>query len=108
MNTLLPRARDRASSPEAAAWLGRPEGVASPMTLAGLYAERNVRAPISSAEPPASVGLFHLLPEPLAFATGTRPELLIVDPVLSGALLVLAGWVADPAFVAAHWHSLTR
>jgi membrane-bound metal-dependent hydrolase YbcI (DUF457 family) len=49
---------------------------------------------------------FHLLPEPLAFTTGTRPELLIVDPVLSGALLVLAGWVADPAFVTAQWHSL--
>jgi membrane-bound metal-dependent hydrolase YbcI (DUF457 family) len=49
---------------------------------------------------------FHLLPEPLAFTTGTRPELLIVGPVLSGALLVLAGWVADPAFVTAQWHSL--
>jgi membrane-bound metal-dependent hydrolase YbcI (DUF457 family) len=49
---------------------------------------------------------FHLLPEPLAFTTGTRPELLIVDPVLSGALLVLAGWVADPAFVTAQWHLL--
>jgi hypothetical protein len=51
---------------------------------------------------------FHLLPQPLAFTTGTRPELLLVDPVLSGAPLVLAGWVADPAFVAAHWHSLTQ
>lgn len=30
---------------------------------------------------------------PLAFTTGTGPELLIVDPILSGALLVLAGWV---------------
>ena len=57
---------------------------------------------------PVSRHRFHLLPEPLAFTTGTRPELLIVDPVLSGALLVLAGWVADPTFVAAHWHSLTR
>jgi membrane-bound metal-dependent hydrolase YbcI (DUF457 family) len=57
---------------------------------------------------PVSRQRFHLLPEPLAFTTGTRPELLIVDPVLSGALLVLAGWVADPAFVAAHWHTLTR
>ena len=55
---------------------------------------------------PVSRHRFHLLPEPLAFTTGTRPELLIVDPVLSGALLVLAGWVADPAFVTAHWHSL--
>ena len=51
---------------------------------------------------------FHLLPEPLAFTTGTSPELLIVDPVLTGALLVLAGWVIDPAFVAAQWHALAR
>jgi membrane-bound metal-dependent hydrolase YbcI (DUF457 family) len=49
---------------------------------------------------------FHLLPEPLAFTTGTRPELLIVDPLLSGALLILAAAVADPALVAAQWHSL--
>jgi hypothetical protein len=48
-----------------------------------------------------------LLPEPLAFTTGTGPELLIVDPVLSAGLLVLAGWVADPGFVSAYWHSLT-
>jgi hypothetical protein len=57
---------------------------------------------------PVSRHRFRLLPEPLAFTTGTRPELLIVDAVLSGALLVLAGWAADPAFVAARWHSLTR
>jgi membrane-bound metal-dependent hydrolase YbcI (DUF457 family) len=57
---------------------------------------------------PVSRHRFHLLPEPLAFTTGTRPELLIVDPVLSGALLILAGWAADPAFVTAQWHSLTR
>jgi membrane-bound metal-dependent hydrolase YbcI (DUF457 family) len=49
---------------------------------------------------------FRLLPEPLAFTTGTRPEFLIIDPLLSGAVLVLAGWVADPAFVAAQWHAL--
>jgi hypothetical protein len=39
---------------------------------------------------------------------GTSPELLIVDPILTGALLVLAGWVVDPAFVAAQWHVLAR
>jgi hypothetical protein len=55
---------------------------------------------------PVSRQRFHLLPEPLAFTTGTRPELVIVDPVLSGALLILAGWVADPAFVTAQWHAL--
>jgi membrane-bound metal-dependent hydrolase YbcI (DUF457 family) len=55
---------------------------------------------------PVSRQRFHLLPEPLAFTTGTRPELLIVDPILSAALLVLAAVAADPAFVTAQWHSL--
>ena len=50
---------------------------------------------------------FHLLPEPLAFTTGTSPETLLVDPLLTGALLVLGGWVIDPAFVMAHWHTFT-
>jgi membrane-bound metal-dependent hydrolase YbcI (DUF457 family) len=57
---------------------------------------------------PFSKYRFHLLPEPFAFTTGTRPELLFVDPVLTGAIVILAGWVADPAFVAAHWHALVR
>ena len=55
---------------------------------------------------PLSQHRFHLLPEPLAFTTGTRPELLFVDPLLTVALVVLAGWVADPAFVTAQWHQL--
>jgi membrane-bound metal-dependent hydrolase YbcI (DUF457 family) len=55
---------------------------------------------------PVSRQRFHLLPEPLAFTTGTRPELLVVDPILSGALLVLAALAVDPAFVTAQWHSL--
>jgi membrane-bound metal-dependent hydrolase YbcI (DUF457 family) len=55
---------------------------------------------------PVSRQHFHLLPEPLAFTTGTRPELLIVDPILSGALLVLAALAVDPALVTAQWHSL--
>ena len=55
---------------------------------------------------PVSRQRFHLLPEPLAFTTGTRPELLIVDPILSGALLVLAALAVDPALVTAPWHSL--
>jgi membrane-bound metal-dependent hydrolase YbcI (DUF457 family) len=54
---------------------------------------------------PASRYRFHLLPEPLAFTTGTAPELLIVDPLLTFAIVVLAGWVTDPAFVQAQWHS---
>jgi hypothetical protein len=28
--------------------------------------------------------------------------------VLTGALLVLGGWVIDPGFVTAHWHSFTH
>jgi membrane-bound metal-dependent hydrolase YbcI (DUF457 family) len=56
---------------------------------------------------PAMKHRFHLLPEPFAFTTGTRPELLIVDPLLMGALLVLAAWAADPAFVASQWHAFT-
>jgi membrane-bound metal-dependent hydrolase YbcI (DUF457 family) len=55
---------------------------------------------------PALKHRFHLLPEPLAFTTGTRPELLIVDPLLMGALAILACWAADPAFVTAHWHAI--
>ncbi|MGH3273474.1 MAG: metal-dependent hydrolase [Streptosporangiaceae bacterium] len=49
---------------------------------------------------------FHLLPEPLAFTTGTRPELLIVDPLLTAALVILSLWAADPAFATAHFHAL--
>ncbi len=54
---------------------------------------------------PASKHRYHLLPEPLAFTTGTRPELLLVDPILSGTVLVLAAWAADPALVTAQWHA---
>ena len=43
---------------EAAAWLGRPDDSVPPMTLAELYARRNARAPISSAQPHAALGLY--------------------------------------------------
>ena len=46
---------------------------------------------------------FHLLPEPLAFTTGTLPELLIIDPILSAAVLALAAWIVDPAWLHAQW-----
>jgi membrane-bound metal-dependent hydrolase YbcI (DUF457 family) len=46
---------------------------------------------------------FHLLPEPFAFTTGTLPELLIIDPILSGAVLALAVWIIDPAWLRAQW-----
>jgi membrane-bound metal-dependent hydrolase YbcI (DUF457 family) len=49
---------------------------------------------------------FHLLPEPLAFTTGTLPELLIIDPVLSGAVLALAVWIVDPAWLRGQWGPL--
>jgi membrane-bound metal-dependent hydrolase YbcI (DUF457 family) len=57
---------------------------------------------------PVSKHRFHLLPEPLAFTTGTRPELLIVDPLLTIALFTLVGYTADPSFITAHTHSLAR
>jgi hypothetical protein len=43
---------------EAAGWLGRPDDSVPEMTLAELYARRNARAPISSAQPAAAVGLY--------------------------------------------------
>jgi len=55
---------------------------------------------------PLSTYRFHLLPEPFAFTTGTRPEILIIDPILTAALVVLAGWVIDPALVTSQWHAL--
>jgi membrane-bound metal-dependent hydrolase YbcI (DUF457 family) len=57
---------------------------------------------------PASKFRYHLLPEPLAFSTGTRPELLFVDPLLTVVLVALGLWVADPVFVSAHWHALVH
>jgi membrane-bound metal-dependent hydrolase YbcI (DUF457 family) len=53
---------------------------------------------------PASLHRFHLLPEPLAFTTGTDPELWVVDPILSGLTVVLAAFVAEPALIAAAFH----
>jgi membrane-bound metal-dependent hydrolase YbcI (DUF457 family) len=50
---------------------------------------------------PLSKHRFHLLPGPLQFTTGTGPELFGVDPVLTGMLLALGGWAADPRFLAA-------
>jgi len=43
---------------EAAAWLGSAEDVASPLTLADLYARRRAGAPISAALPAARIGLY--------------------------------------------------
>jgi hypothetical protein len=43
---------------------------------------------------------FHLLPGPLAFTTGTWPELLIVDPLLTAGLMLLALRLTDPALTA--------
>lgn len=57
---------------------------------------------------PMSRQRFHLLPEPLAFTTGTRPELMFVDPLLTVALVVLGAWALDPAFFNAHLHALVH
>jgi hypothetical protein len=46
---------------------------------------------------------FHLLPRPLAFTTGTWPEHLLVDPLLSATLALLTARVADPTLYA-HVH----
>ena len=46
---------------------------------------------------------FHLLPEPFAFTTGTLPELLIIDPMLSGAVLALAVWIVNLVWLRAQW-----
>jgi membrane-bound metal-dependent hydrolase YbcI (DUF457 family) len=56
---------------------------------------------------PFSKHRFHLLPGPLQFTTGTDPELYGVDPVLTGMLLVLGGWAADPGLVVASWAAVT-
>ncbi|MGH3395042.1 MAG: DUF5925 domain-containing protein [Streptosporangiaceae bacterium] len=44
--------------PEAAHWLGEPDGSAGPMTLADLYAHRTSRPPITSEQPAPGVGLY--------------------------------------------------
>jgi membrane-bound metal-dependent hydrolase YbcI (DUF457 family) len=40
---------------------------------------------------------FHLLPEPLAFTTGTLPETRIVDPALYGVFALLVVFAVNPA-----------
>lgn len=51
---------------------------------------------------------FRLLPEPLAFTTGTRPELLIVDPALSGAIVILVLTLLDPGLTQTAWAHLIQ
>ena len=48
------------------------------------------------------------LPEPFALTTGTRPETLGVDPVLSVALVILAAWVIDPSADRMAWAYLAH
>jgi membrane-bound metal-dependent hydrolase YbcI (DUF457 family) len=55
---------------------------------------------------PLSKHRFHLLPGPLQFTTGTKPELFGVDPVLTGLLVALAAWAIAPGFIAAQVHAL--
>ena len=46
---------------------------------------------------PFSSFKFHLLPEPLAFTTGSRPETRIIDPALYGVFALLVLWAVSPA-----------
>ena len=43
------------------------------------------------------------IPEPFALTTGTAPETMIVDPVLSVAIVILAAWVIDPSLDRMAW-----
>lgn len=54
---------------------------------------------------PLSRWTLHLLPEPLAWTTGTKPERRAVVPALLVALAVLAVQAADPALLASGWHA---
>ena len=46
---------------------------------------------------------FHLLPEPLAWTTGSRPETMIVAPALLIAFLALGSWAMAPGADLAVW-----
>jgi len=56
---------------------------------------------------PLSQYRFKWWPEPLAFTTGTMPEVAIVDPVLLVALAGLIGWVVAPGAELHVWHAAT-
>jgi membrane-bound metal-dependent hydrolase YbcI (DUF457 family) len=57
---------------------------------------------------PVSSYHFKLWPEPLAFSTGTRPELLIIDPLAVLAFIALASWAVMPGFDMAAWAHLAH
>lgn len=57
---------------------------------------------------PLSSHRFHLLPGRLAFTTGTRPETLVVDPLLGLAFVVLAARGITVAVDPAAWASLSH
>jgi len=57
---------------------------------------------------PWSKHRFRLPPEPLAFTTGTLPELAIVDPALSAAVVVLAAFLLDPGLSMSAWAHLIQ
>jgi membrane-bound metal-dependent hydrolase YbcI (DUF457 family) len=56
---------------------------------------------------PFSQYRFKWWPRPLAFTTGTAPERMIIDPLLTAALAVLGTWAADPARGHVAWHAVT-
>jgi membrane-bound metal-dependent hydrolase YbcI (DUF457 family) len=80
-------------------------------TLAGAISHLALDAATDRGIPvllPLSRWVLHLLPEPLAWTTGTRPERQFVFPVLVVTAAVLAAGLAvqaaDPALMAAGWH----
>jgi membrane-bound metal-dependent hydrolase YbcI (DUF457 family) len=57
---------------------------------------------------PWSKHRFHLLPEPLAFTTGTLPELRIVDPLLGLSLAGLVAVMLNPGLSLMAWAHLIQ
>jgi membrane-bound metal-dependent hydrolase YbcI (DUF457 family) len=57
---------------------------------------------------PLSSYRFHFLPEPLAWTTGSKPELRIVDPVLLVSLVLLASWAVMPGADIAAFHAVAN
>lgn len=47
---------------------------------------------------------FHLLPEPLAWTTGSESETMLVAPALLITLVVLGVWAIDPSVVLLGWN----
>jgi membrane-bound metal-dependent hydrolase YbcI (DUF457 family) len=87
-------------------WLGYGLGLILAATVAGVVSHLALDAATDRGIPlllPLSRRVLHLLPEPLAWTSGTRPENWIVAPAILAAIVVLAAWAADPALVSSGW-----